>query len=254
VSTWLTGALFLTGAVVFSLAGLVAARRWLPVDPLKEHHDVAAALFAIEGTIYAVILAFAVVIVWQAYTDTQSTVAEEANALGDLERMSRGFPVVIRREVHEAAQTYAHVVIHREWPEMAHGRSSEQAEAELIALWHVYTDMPQSERSSPLYSESLTQLNTVTDNRRLRLLASKNRVQPVMWLMLVVGGVISVAFSYLFAVGSFRLHALMTALLAGMIAFALFLIVALNGPFLGDVKVQPTAFETAIHLMEHVGG
>jgi hypothetical protein len=254
VSTWVAGAAILAGTVVLSLGGLVAVRRWLPSDLLKEQHDVAAAIFAIVGTIYAVLLAFAVVIVWQAYTETQSIVAQEANALGDLERMSRGFPVVIRREVHEASRTYAHVVITREWPAMADGRSSEQADAQLIKLWHVYTDMQGSVRSSPLYGESLTQLNAITDHRRLRLLASKDRVQPVVWSMLVAGGAIVILFSYLFAVRSFRQQALMTVLLAGVIAFALFLIVALNGPFVGDVKVQPTAFETAIHNMEHVGG
>jgi len=84
------------------------------LDALQAHHDVAAAIYTIAGTIYAVLLAFAVIIVWQAFTDTQSMVAEEANAVSGLERMSRGFPTVIQRQLHEAALTYAHIVVVKE--------------------------------------------------------------------------------------------------------------------------------------------
>jgi hypothetical protein len=252
MSTWLSGSLIVLGSVLLSLLALFAVRRRLRTELLKEHHDVAAAIYAVVGTIYAVLLAFAVVIVWQAFTDTQGTVAQEANALSDLERMSRGFPVQTRRQVHEAARTYGHVVITREWPLMAQGHSSPQANAALVELWHVYTDLRQSERSNPLYAESLTRLNDLTDHRRLRLLASQNRVPLLMWLMLALGGVMVVLFSYLFAVGNLWHQAFMTVMLSGMIAFGVFLIFALNGPFAGSVKVKPSAFVTALQNMEHV--
>lgn len=254
MSTWVEGGLIVLVSTACAVAGLLLVRRFAKTELLREHHDVSAAMYALIGTIYAVLLAFAVVIVWQAFTETQSTVAQEANALGDLERMSRGYPIVIRREVHEAAQTYAHVVITREWPLMAKGTSSELANAELIDLWHIYTDLPPAQRAGALYASSLTALNTVTDERRLRLLASESRVQPIMWALLVVGGVVMVLFSYLFAVRSVWQQTAMTVMLSGMISFALFLIFALNGPFVGSVKVQPTAFETTLQNMEHVGG
>lgn len=43
----------------------------------------------------------------------------------------------------------------------------------------------------------------------------------------------------------------MVVVLSGL-TFAIFLIYALNGPFAGDVKVQPTPFITTIQNMEHV--
>lgn len=252
MSTYLEGGLMISGAVVISLAGLIFARRHIPYEAVRPHHDVAAAMYAIVGTIYAVLLAFAVVIVWQAFTNTEATVAQEANAVSDLERMSRGFQVVAQRELHEAALTYAHVVVVREWPLMAHGQSSPQANAALIDLWHTYTDTRELNQSSPLYSDSLSQLNTITDDRRLRLLASQSRIPLVMWAMLIAGGLIMVGFSYLFAVKSLWHHATMLVMLSGMIAFGIFLIFVLNGPFAGDVKVQPSAFVTTIENMEHV--
>ena len=47
----------------------------------------------------------------------------EANALADVDRMSRGFVV------QEAASTYARLVIQDEWPAMARGESSPIANA-----------------------------------------------------------------------------------------------------------------------------
>jgi hypothetical protein len=44
----------------------------------------------------------------------------------------------------------------------------------------------------------------------------------------------------------------MVVILSGLITFAIFLIYALNGPFAGDVKAQPTPFITTIQNMEHV--
>ena len=252
MSTYVEAALSIAAAVTLAVGGLVLARKRLKYDALQPHHDVAAAIYTIAGTIYAVLLAFAVIIVWQAFTDTQSTVAQEANAVSDLERMSRGFPTVIQRQLHEAALTYAHIVVVKEWPLMAHGQSSPQANAALIDLWHTYTDMQELNQSSPLYSESLTQLNEITNDRRLRLLDSQNRIPLLMWAMLLAGGVIMVVFTYLFAVKTFWHHAAMVVMLSGLITFAIFLIYALNGPFAGDVKVQPTPFITTIQNMEHV--
>jgi len=63
-----------------------------------------------------------------------------------------------------------------------------------------------------------------------------------------------VVFTYLFAVKTFWHHAVMVVMLSGLITFAIFLIYALNGPFAGDVKVQPTRFITTIQNMEHVDG
>ena len=252
VSTYVDGGAILVAVVAASLGGLFLVRWVLPHKVVMPHHDVTAAIFAITGTIYAVLLAFAVVIVWQSFTDTQTTVTQEANAVADLDRISRGFPVVLRRQVHDDALTYAHVVIIREWPLMANGGSSPEANAALIELWHAYTDMHGLQQSSPLYGQSLSELNDITDDRRVRLLSSQSRVPTVMWAMLVLGGVVVVLFSFLFAVRSLWLHAVMTVMLSGMIALSLLLIYVLNGPFAGVVKVQPTALVSTVDNMEHV--
>src|SRR5215211_5457841 len=142
MSTWVLGVVVVAGSVLVSLAGMHAKRRLVSDETLRAHHDVARAIYAIVGTIYAVLLAFAVAIVWQSYSAAEATVSREANALSDLERMSRGFPVEIRRQVHEAARTYGRLVVDKEWDAMSQGDSSPQADAALIEMLHAYTDRP----------------------------------------------------------------------------------------------------------------
>jgi hypothetical protein len=252
MSTWLLAALVVVGSVLGALAGMYVKRRLVSDETLRAHHDVARAIYALVGTIYAVILAFAVAIVWQSYTAAEATVSREANALSDVERMSRGFPVEIRRQVQEAARTYGRLVVNKEWDAMSRGESSPQADAALIEMWHAYTDMSPSDKQNPLYSQSIQRLNELSDGRRLRLLATHDRVPLVMWILLCCGGVIMVVFAYLFAMKSVGLQSLMVALVSGMIAFTVFLIFVLDGPFIGNMKVKPDSFEFVLRNMENL--
>jgi Na+/proline symporter len=61
--------------------------------------------------------------------------------------------------------------------------------------------------------------------------------------VLIGGGVITIAFTYLFGLESTVVHTLMVASLALIIALSLFTVAALNHPFKGDVRIHPDAFE-----------
>ena len=68
----------------------------------------------------------------------------------------------------------------------------------------------------------------------------------MLWAVLVVGAVITIGFSYFLGVEGNRAHALMTGSLAAMIALTLYLILALDRPFAGPLRVEPDAFRIAL--------
>lgn len=86
----------------------------------------------------------------------------------------------------------------------------------------------------------------MNDKRRLRLLVSRSSLPPIMWVMLLGGGFLSIAFSFLFASPVKWVQMVMTAALSMMFAVVLFLIFALDHPFSGDLRVQPIAFSYLI--------
>jgi hypothetical protein len=240
MGTALIGILFVGGSVLISVVGLILVRRKVPVSFLETHHDVAGFFIGVLGVIYAVLMGFVVFVVWDDFKEAKVTVALEANQLGDLSRMSKGFPDTVYGRVREGLIHYIEVVINEEWPAMSRGEESPQAWRAMKELWDIYRDIdPKTAKENILYSESLGRLNDLSDSRRLRLHASHDKVHTVIWVLLWCGGIITVVFTYFFGVKSLWSQSLMTAALTAVIAFILFLIFALNHPFAGGVRVTP---------------
>jgi cation transporter-like permease len=84
------------------------------------------------------------------------------------------------------------------------------------------------------------------DARRERLLAANGGLPTILWVVLIGGGVITIAFTYLFGLENTVVHTLMVASLALIIALSLFTVATLNHPFKGDVRIHPDAFEQVL--------
>ncbi len=155
----------------------------------------------------------------------------------------------ITRWVHE----YARVVVDDEWSNMARGKASRRASDALHQLWEIFHEFePRTARDNAFYAESLRRLNLLGDYRRLRLLSSQSEMPRVFWVLLVLGGVVTVGYTYCFGVEKLSAHAVMTATLAGMLAFILALILLLEHPFSGDLSVSPQAFKQVLERFEQV--
>jgi hypothetical protein len=96
------------------------------------------------------------------------------------------------------------------------------------------------------YNQVLEQLHGLGDARRERLLAAGEGLPPILWVVLIGGGVITIAFTYLFGLENTVVHTLMVASLALIIALSLFTVAALDHPFKGDVRIHPAAFEQVL--------
>ncbi|GAA2010826.1 DUF4239 domain-containing protein [Catenulispora yoronensis] len=249
---WLAGVLRIVG--VAAVADLtVPLGHWLfPRGLAGNDNGLLGVILALVGTFFALIVGFVVVVVWQSMSDADSVTAREANALADLERVSRGFPVRIRRQVQGAARTYARLVIHDEWPRLAGGGTSERAGAALAELWEVYTLLGPPERDDPLYAHSMALLTELDDSRRQRLLLAAKRIPTALWLLMVADSVIIVALAQAFGLTGAVRDRLVMISTVGTIAFVLFLIGELDAAFSGDLKVKPDAFSTVLSGMSHL--
>jgi hypothetical protein len=66
------------------------------------------------------------------------------------------------------------------------------------------------------------------------------------WVVLVAGGVLTVAFTYLFGIEPAWLHAVAVAGLAVLVSLVLHVIGVLDYPFNGGLQVHPDAFEQVL--------
>jgi len=136
-------------------------------------------------------------------------------------------------------------VIHSEWPAMGSQNESQEAWSALQKLWEIYrrADLPRDEQGQIFYSQSLQQMNNLSDSRRTRLFASHGKVPTLMWVLLWLEGAIILSFTYFFGVRSIRSQCLMTIAFALIVSLNLFLILDLDRPFSGLAQISPMPFE-----------
>ena len=128
IPTLVLGLAFVSGAVLLSVLGLLIVRRLTRRGILKEHHDVAGPIFGVLGAMYAVLLAFVVVSVWQSYDKTNANVQQEANYLADIYRDAEAFSPEFREKVVRLTREYRQEVISKEWKSLAKGEMSPDVE------------------------------------------------------------------------------------------------------------------------------
>ena len=249
---WASGAIIVGLGTLFSLVCLVLVRQWVDVRSLTSNNELAGHKFATIGVLYAVTLAFAVIVVWGKFADAELDVVHEAGAAGNLYRLSQGVSdkgVAVRNAVNN----YLKAAINYDWPLMDRGTTGAEGTAGTEgatkeALDAIYSTLVSSsgQADSVVVSEMLRQVNEVAQSRRARLIASEGAVPNLIWLVLVGGAAITIGYTFFFGAESLRAQALMTALLAIMIFSELLVIVGIDRPFSGAVRVRPNALAAVL--------
>ncbi|MGA8533531.1 MAG: DUF4239 domain-containing protein [Candidatus Tumulicola sp.] len=217
---------------------------------LRKHNDVAGFLFSAVGVIYAVVLGFVVVVVWEKYDTTVSNVETEIAAVSDLYRTVGGFSDPTRTLVRRELVTYTNGMIDTEWPEMANGMVIPKDLVLLETLAHqVDTYLPRTSGEADAQQMAMTQLERLFDARRLRLIQSAPSVPLVLWFALVAGALAMLAFAFLFGVENRGAQLVMTAILAGLIAILFIVISEFDEPFNGSVHISDNGW---IALQQHL--
>jgi hypothetical protein len=213
----------------------------------KQHNDVAGFIYAVLGVSYAVLLGLMLIAVWEQWNAAQDVASDEANELAGIFYFAHALPQPEGRHIQELARSYAQVVVEEEWPLMAQGRSSPEAWATLDELRSTILGLdPPTGAQQVRYGQVLEQLHNLGDARRERLLAANEGLAPILWVVLIGGGVITIAFTYLFGLDNTVVHTLMVAALAMILSLSLFTVTALDYPFKGDVRIHPSAFEQVL--------
>lgn len=238
VPTAVLGIAIVAIAVALSLGGLVLVRRNVELSTLESHHEVAGFILALVGVVYAVLLAFVVIVTWQQFEESRTDADREAAEIGGVYRTSLAFPHGGPR-IQSALRDYTQSLIDQEWPEMAkHHRESRRTDAALNRVWRALrAARPRGSQQAPFYQEALTNLLDTTELRRTRILSSGTQLPAPFWVVLIAGAAISVGFTYFFGVRNFLAQALMVGSLAAITGLVLFLILSLDLPFSGDVGV-----------------
>lgn len=148
---------------------------------------------------------------------------------------------------------YTRFVIDVEWPMQRRGEIPHRGTDVLTELQRVfYAFEPTTDGQRIIHAEALGVFNELIENRRIRIEAVDFAVPGTLWSVVLVGALISIMGSCVFSMESLAFHALMTGLLAAMIALLVFFIASTDRPYRGAIGVPPTAYELVLRdLMRH---
>jgi hypothetical protein len=226
----------------------VVVRRSVGVDRLALNNEVAGFIFAIIGVVYAVLLAFVVIAVWDKFSEGQTSVAKESAAAAALFYYSEG-PEPEAAKLHEALINYLELVIESDWPAMATDTEDATTTDALGALYRAAMALNRAgTRSIADMSEVFTQIDNLTLARRVRLHLATGLVPEIIWITLFAGAGLTVYFALFFGSPNAVPHFAMTAILSIVLTSGLIVIISLDHPFSGPVHISPEALEHVLAI------
>lgn len=247
---WQSGAIILVAGVAGALIMQILVQRLLPADLRRAHTELGAAIFAVIGTTYAVLLAFMATTAWEQYSAAEALARHEADLIGSIYHVSYGVAEPTGTAIRNDLMAYLAHVIDIEWPAQIAGRTVPATEPLLVHLDRAVLGMtPNGEGPSNIQRFLIGALSDVAMARRDRRLATHGNIPDLVWMVLLSGGVLAVGFSFMLGAPAPALHLLMTAALVASGVLVLLLIVGLSSPFHGTVTITPDAYAGVLSEM-----
>lgn len=241
--------------VLVSVLLLLALQRFWPAPSRRIHNDIIGWQVSILGTTYAVIMGFMLYAVWTAFQSAEINADDEANCLVNVFRLADGLPAEQRGQVHQLALTYANIVLAQEWPAMHRGELILAGQSVIDQLWAtVVQAKPVSFAEQTSMSLTLTEISKMIQYRRLREIESASKLPEILWVLMILGGVITILSSLLFGTENFALHLVQVLFLTLLISFTLVTIADIDRPFQGTIHLRPLGFERARDTFAHYPG
>ena len=246
---WLLIAVIVAIPTGLAMVAQVLIHNRVGVTGLAKNNEIAGFKFATVGVIYAVLLAFTVIVVWEKFNDAQSAVADEAGASAALFRYAQGKePEAVA--MRTALTDYLKAAIEDDWPAMAREAESPTTVHALDSLYAAAIALERSgSRGVADMGEVFRQLDNVTAARRVRLHLSTGLVPNVIWIVLFMGALLTVGFTLFFGSENLLAQVSMTGVLSVLVTMGLVVIISIDHPFTGPVYIHPDSL--ALVLADH---
>ena len=240
--------LFWMAVVVLAATYLVTAGiYWVVIklavgDRARAFKAVSPGMLPPLGILFALLVGFIAVEVWNNFDKAKIAVATEASALRAVVLLSGNFPEEQKKRIYALVDRHIDESINKEWPAMAHRRatlSTLRANAMIEALQDVLSLKPADDSQRTARPEIMKALETAMDARRQRIVVSQSSVGTVKW-----AGIVLQALCTLIAIAMVHSDnrlacAIAMTLFATGVALSLLLIAAYSQPFTGEISVKP---------------
>ena len=244
----LSSILVILGCATLAVVGFLFLSRFVPDRWLIADADAAGALYATIGMVYAILVALAAIAVWEPRAAAADSTEREATDLIEAYWSARALETPDRLKVQQLITTYTEEVIDGEWRILSRERAPSSRAQNLLNQLRSTAEAiePETDRQVAAHDQVLARIADAADARRARIGAASEGMPYPLWPILIFGGVISIAFLYLFGLQRTFPNGLMMFTVGGMVALLLVVIYQLEYPFSRGLSIGPEAFQDAL--------
>jgi hypothetical protein len=205
------------------------------------------ALLQIVGTLYSVVYAFAIYVIWGQFTSVENEIQKESGALKDLLLFSQKLKETTREPIVRALKIYARAVAETEWSALSAAEGTDKTDKLFSAVISGVTEVkPEDDNERALYQHLLEIANQASIHRDERLALSVKRMPQTLLLFVTLTASMVLFLVFFFPFRNIALGLIAIALTTTVLALAHFVLTDLDNPFEGTWNVGSEPFAELI--------
>lgn len=205
------------------------------------------------ATAFGVLIGFTIVFFLGEFRDARQAAVDEATAVRTVSEEARLFPAS-RLDIEHALICYSRAVSEREWPDLARRKPAPEVDRAYADIVRVLADAD-GPGEGPFQRATATnlvvQVGAIAQAREARLFAAETRLTPMLWGVLIGGGLFVLALLFVVSSKAPPMTQALLVSLAGVFTIVLLLLVGfLSSPFEGADRLEPDRIEETRALIE----
>jgi hypothetical protein len=252
VPEWVSIVAFVGGLPVLMLLFQALVRRIVPAWERGEHNDAAGVMLSAAVVVYSVAIGLCVVTLWEKLDAAHSATQAEATNLAALAEGSRVFDAATQEQIRAGVIAYNRDVVDG-WTLRIHGEPVPKVSEDLEGLVQIVTRLaPESAAQHAFVDDAVARLARASELRTISVRAARDQQLPdVLWVAVLGGSVVVLALSLTCGVRDGVLRRVLLVGVTATVGINLFLVVELNYPFYGSIRIGPDSYSNVVEMLDH---
>lgn len=254
LSTPMMGLLIVSVFVVAALLGVVLVRRKIygrfRISDATD--DAVGGLFSGIGILFGILLGLVAVSTWNNFDEVERLVSQEVGAIRAFHQNLEALQEPTRKQLKADTQAYIKSIVEVEWPSYQRGEVPIDGSSLLDRLFQVLSGyQPSTLNEHVVFMQSMAAFKRMQELRQVRVDAVTDEAIPeVFWAVMLISAGLSIFTTYFFHFPSFFAHLTLVGIFSALIGCMFFLVVAIDHPFRGGVRVYPDKYRAILTAIQ----